>query len=318
MHGLALAAALAVLPMLGGCGIIGELLGSRHGYLFQGSDVLCYPGEAVELTFRLQHGEFLGDKPDRTVLLSLAGRQFGQAVTDREGYARFRCVAPDRPGDYRIIGALADAEQATKVGPAALLLAVRNRDQPIIVTDVDQTLEMDGFRKVLAGHPRPMPDAVRVLHRLHREAGYTIVYLTLRPDFLEVRTRAWLAEYDFPEGPVFYSDEDVLLKDRAAYKPRVLRTLICAFPNVRAGIGDKAADCQAYRSAGLPLSLLIVRPQESAKDRQAQAAQLAQIDGPLHAVTSWRQIEQVLFEQAAFPQSDMIDLLRHPPASQPD
>lgn len=107
----------------------------------------------------------------------------------------------------------------------------------------------------------PLPGAAAALHAL-KEAGYRIVYLTGRHDgpgdSMRSGTEAWLEEHGFPRP----GDGSTLLWmkprrgiDDRRFKEEALRALAKLGP-LRAGIGDRPTDMEAYLSQGM-LAFLI-------------------------------------------------------------
>ncbi len=107
----------------------------------------------------------------------------------------------------------------------------------------------------------PLPGAAQALRAL-QEAGYRIIYLTGRHDApgdsMRRGTELWLAEHDFPHP----GDGSTLLwmkprrgLDDRQFKEEALQEILKLGP-VRAGIGDRPSDIEAYLSRGIPAILV--------------------------------------------------------------
>ena len=139
-------------------------------------------------------------------------------------------------------------------------IAVVPRDAHVVVSDVDGTLtetEHAFGRQVfgLAGDPSPHPGAAALLGQL-AHAGYTVVYLTARPDVFSQVTRRWLAHNGFPPG-ILRTREGTRFglfgPDGVAYKTHVLESIarVIGHP-VDIGFGNTITDVRAYEAAAIP------------------------------------------------------------------
>lgn len=276
--------------LLSGCQVVESIFGGQRGYLLQGYDVLAQPGERVELLARLQKGLFLLDRPDNPIVFSLGRTEIARAKTDHEGYARITWAAPTSQGEHVVTVSAASPRLAARAGPADLLVSVHTPQTRFVVTDLDHTVVAGGFAAMLRNNATPMPDSVRVLDRLVREKDFTIIYLTARPNVFSRSTRGWLDHHKFPRGPILLSDG--ALTDPAQIKQHRLQRIRSSFPNLTAGIGDRATDAEAYAAAGIPLRVLI-----PSHDRPA--AKLAKELGPaatgVRFAVDWIEVERILF-----------------------
>jgi len=285
---------------LAGCGAQGMLLGTAGDYLLTASDVLATPGREVQLRARLQGGDLLRAQPGYVVRFYRNGRLFKAAETGENGVAEVSFTPPE-PGDYRFLVDVAPVGLPDDVPEEQrLLVACRRADRPMAVVDMDKTIVASGFHMVLIGQPAPMPGSAEVLRRLAET--HTIVYLTHRPDYFGPKSKAWLEANSYPPGPVLLSSVKGFLAGSGAFKSAMLARLKEHFGRIEIGIGDKASDATAYHENGLKSFLVYQLP---ASEDAAAIGQLAESLGrcpeQLQAVTSWRQIEQVLFEGASFP-----------------
>ncbi|MGQ9478189.1 MAG: HAD family hydrolase [Candidatus Bipolaricaulia bacterium] len=107
----------------------------------------------------------------------------------------------------------------------------------------------------------PLPGAAEALQAL-REAGYRIVYLTGRHDApgdsMRAGTEAWLEEHGFPhpgDGSTLLWMKPKRGLDDRDFKGEALKEILKLGP-VRAGIGDRESDIEAYLNYGIPAILV--------------------------------------------------------------
>lgn len=62
------------------------------------------------------------------------------------------------------------------------------------------------------------------LRRHWQDLGYLILYITGRPDMQKQRVVSWLAQHNFPQGMIFFSDG--LVHDPLRQKTIFLRNLV--------------------------------------------------------------------------------------------
>ncbi|MEI8256707.1 MAG: phosphatidylinositol transfer protein [Deltaproteobacteria bacterium] len=139
-------------------------------------------------------------------------------------------------------------------------IAVVAQGAQLAVSDVDGTLteSENSFGYSVAGlahTPTPHAGAAELFSRL-ADRGYTIVYLTARPDIFAQATRAWLATNGFPHGVVRTREGAHFAfggPDHAAYKIAALRDIarVVGHP-VDIGFGNTATDVRAYEAGGIP------------------------------------------------------------------
>ncbi|MEW6253070.1 MAG: phosphatase domain-containing protein, partial [Planctomycetota bacterium] len=125
--------------------------------------------------------------------------------------------------------------------------------RPVIAVDIDHTIA-DTQRRELIGSTAsdpstPIPLAAPTLRELGQR--FQILYLTSRPRFLLDKTRHWLRDHGFPEGPVFTAAGLFEMFGSRAYKQAKLAELRRAWPNLLIGIGDRASDAAAYQANGM-------------------------------------------------------------------
>lgn len=313
-----LAACLAAVPVLPGCGLLGELLkdyrsgdavGAEYGVLLYGRDVLTPPGREVALWARLRTPHAFRGIEKVTVAFSRDGQAIGQAVTDKDGIAVL-AWRPPGVGDYTIHAqptALPPDVDHEDVGAVKtsykILVCVRSPQQQFLVTDLDGTLVEDGRVAVLTQeNPRRMPHSVEALQRLAEIYG--IIYLTARPDELTRKTRHWLRANRYPPG-ILITCEHPRPNAECRFKTQRLADLRRDFPALCAGVGDQASDVEAYLSNDMTPYLLQPAPKDK-RDLRELARDLRQLKDPgrVQAVQDWLQVEEGILHMRRFSVED--------------
>ncbi len=143
---------------------------------------------------------------------------------------------------------------------ADVTIAVIAPDAQIAVSDVDGTLTENEPAFALnvlglARSPAPHEGAATLFAQLV-ERGYTMVYMTARPDVFAQATRTWLATNGFPPGVVRTREGARFAfggPDHAAYKTAALRGIarVIGHP-VDIGFGNTVTDVRAYEAGGIP------------------------------------------------------------------
>jgi len=280
------------------------LLGAEHGVLFYAFDTLAYPNEPIELAANLQSIRNMKGIAGVTVAFYDGKELIDTARTDAAGLATAQWTPP-KAGNYaftaRIVKAPDGAPKAMgDVTPAPLLVAARNKDEKFVVIDLDHTVVDSSFFRVLTLGAKRMADSVEVTNRI---AGlYSIVYLTHRPELLTRKSKSWLKNNGYPEGPLLVSELKQALGDSGKFKTAKLTDLRKAFANVKIGIGDKPSDAHAYVDNGLT-AYLIPHYKEKPKDMRKMAGEIRRLRGRrrLHVVDGWREIEAGIFRGRKFP-----------------
>jgi hypothetical protein len=277
------------LCLLAGCGTQQVLLGTEGDTLLTVHDVLCRPGEAVELRADLSGGDLLTGKVGRVVLYRRGGRLFAAAETNLDGTARVE-YTPETPGDTLVEVGVDEAGLAgPPPRPQVLRIAARHGEEPIAIVDLDKTVVASGFHTVLIGDPEPMAGSAEVLTALAED--HTIVYLTHRPSYFGPKSKSWLAENGYPPGPVLLSSVGGFLKGSGSYKTAVLADLRERFENIRVGIGDKISDAAAYHENGMEAFLIVqIDESQSLEDLRELHEGLEDLPHAVHVVTDWGQV----------------------------
>jgi phosphoglycolate phosphatase-like HAD superfamily hydrolase len=138
-----------------------------------------------------------------------------------------------------------DTLAALDAVPAAI-----RRERPVVAVDIDETLCETDYTNLLWGIGRdettPLPGARAALSELSRD--YDLLYVTARSKSLAGKTTSWLKRHGFPEGRLITSPTLGDFIFQSGFKRAALRQLRREYPNLVVGIGDKAADAEAYRA----------------------------------------------------------------------
>jgi hypothetical protein len=226
-----------LLITLGGCGVA----------RLRVEDVVTVRGERAVLTAYAERSvaAFLrGGERGVKVRFLVNGREVGATKTDADGKATVECRLP-REGAQRVEAVASLTGQKAKGSGQAF---VWRQDRPILIVDVDATIsETDYFELTLAPidrSSRPIKDASRTLKELSKD--FYIAYFTARPRSLMNKTRRWLADHDFPPGPVLGSSGSGDVIWQAAFKHKLIGDLRQRWPNLLIGVGDNGADTDAF------------------------------------------------------------------------
>ncbi len=304
------AAAVMSVLLLIGCGSQSFFLDSQGDTLFQAFDTVAAPGAEVDLIAKIQAGDYLGGVQGRSVQFVRNGAVVGQAVTDSTGIARVKWTAPTQIGQHELSAQLQPSgDDPTAYDAEPLLVSVLTADQKILLSDIDDTISHSPARDILFGTPDAFDDAADVLKRA-RSAGYSLVYLTHRPDYYTRKSRMWLADKGFPRAPILTSDVEGFVSGSGTFKTKRLGQLMQTHTNVQVAVGDKISDCQAYTANGVPTAIRIMTMASTPSELRAQATELEGLDPSVHVVTSWKQVEKIIFEGASYPRTNMQAMLR--------
>lgn len=209
-------------------------------------DTVSLDGRAVPLVAYVEREHLLGLRSD----LEHIRVSFRAGETDLD---------TDRTGEYgraAIDAELSDSPmsfQATAMVDGRVLersgrIYHWRRGRVILVVDVDHTISETNYRKLVLKEEikvsPPIKDSRDALRELADD--YYILYLTARPRFLLDKTRGWLKEYSFPEGPVVAAPglRDAIRAE--SYKRQTLKHLRQRWPDILIGIGNRPHDLEAY------------------------------------------------------------------------
>ena len=254
---------------MAGCGAESILIGTNEGFVLIAMDGLALPGEEIPLQARLEGGDMLQPQSGFVVRFYREGKLFKATETDDDGLASVS-FTPEEPGDYMFTVDV--APYGMKESPPdvqEILITCCRSDDPVVVVDMDKTLVASGFHTVLIGDPAPAAYSQEVMQRL--AGSHAIVYLTHRPDYFGVKSKKWLADNKYPEGPVLLSSLSGFLKGSGAYKSEKLRQMREKFKRIETGIGDKISDVMAYHENQI-FSFLILLDLDTLADPQASPA----------------------------------------------
>ncbi|HUW83161.1 MAG TPA: hypothetical protein VMZ31_10230 [Phycisphaerae bacterium] len=252
-----------VIAVFGGCGPA----------VLSVSDAIVSPGEPVRLTAFVYRDTIRGvgrDIEGVQVRFRVDGSPARSARTDDDGWTSVQWALPSGGASRFEATALVDG-RTTQAGGA---IYTWDKERIILAVDVDGTLAQTDYDDLILGRrdagSQPLPDAQQTLDQL--SADFHILYLTARPQYYVEKTRRWLKDCGFPTGPVFTAPRlrDTIRHTR--FKRRMLATLRKDWPNLLIGIGNKAADAEAYGASGM-LSLIVRRVPD--KDLGPHAIMLA-------------------------------------------
>jgi hypothetical protein len=297
--------------------VAGSIIGQgRSGCIFFGYDVLAPPNTRVELLVRIRaYRRDINPAGLRIAFRRLEdGQLIGSARTDRDGYASVD-YTPAGTGDVpvlaRVVGVDDPSRQELLHLPNALLLvAVRKRDEPFVVIDLDHTLVDSSFmRVVLWDGGRPMVGSQPVMQRIAER--FSVIYLTHRPRDLTRRSRRWLIENGYPPGVLLLSRARQAIGDAAEYKTQALRDVRKNFRNLQYGVGDKVSDVEAYLANDMRACWIPHYDHDDAEDIQQMARQVYawRDTRGLWVCENWRQIESAIFDGRAPRPMDFVKML---------
>ncbi len=249
---------------------------ARH----RGQDVLVVPGQPQWLIAKFAYGQMDKDLKDEQVDIYvqrqppcgewtlLATRktttdgQKGtiQGIKDDGGRIFFEIPAELRLPEGRYPVRMRVRGDQTEAAFDLVVVAPGTR---LAVFDIDGTLtthDKEVTREYLADlvdqdYDPAMYAGAKAVVQVWDKAGYTIVYLTGRPDFLREPTEGWLMEQGFPRGVIHLTDTlDQFLPTSdgvATYKADYLRSLQAQGLIVAAAYGNAPTDIEAYGRVGI-------------------------------------------------------------------
>ena len=221
------------------------------------ADVFAHPGTTPYVGAKLTYGAISKDLEDEDVLAFLdtcsGWRSLGRGKTDDDGRVRVR-LPPLPTGIYEVRFQVAGDQSTTSafayVLPASTHIAVSDIDATLTTSDLELVQEMLDSSNV----PDAYPDAARLI-RAHADLGHIVMYMTGRPYWQSVPTRAWLTGGGFPIGAVRLSDSNATVLPTEGsvgeFKRAKLHELVDAGYILDVGYGNATTDISAYLDAGL-------------------------------------------------------------------
>lgn len=202
-----------------------------------------------------------------------AWQKIGSARTDSEGL-----FALDLTGSNRLPIGMRDlyvSVAGDRTG-AKFLALVAPAETRLMVSDVDGTLTANENAfvqgQVAGGAVAIQPDAPQA-YTAATAKGIVLVYLTARGSQYTGATRGWLADNNFPRGPLRLAPTFVTLPGDATvtYKTEALLALADNFA-LAAGVGNRASDIAAYASAGVAANRIFIKLPEYTDEVSADLA----------------------------------------------
>jgi phosphatidate phosphatase APP1 len=252
--------------------------------ILAGEDVVSVPKKTVRVTTKLvRRSIFLKDiehQPIEFQLISTPQKvnlpKTQHKITDGEGEAATELYLAEE-GLYEVLIKYPGNHKYQPGEDTMTILAVPSA-KPVIVFDLDNTVTKGNWFK---SKPEPIPydqDTVRVVGALSKK--YAVMYLTARPKHLHRRTRVWLKENGFPDGPILLWYPETLRElSPTRYKRDELLALRRAGINLSVGISNTEGDIKAYRKAGMEPIII--------GKKKAKGARVVQ---------NWAEIEKLLLK----------------------
>lgn len=219
-------------------------------------DAVVLPGKKTRLAAYVERDAVLGMRNDLVkvpVRFCIDDQEVGNDKTDDDGRASIKSRVSPQATSYE-----AAAQHGRQEFRATGRVFAWDPQRVVIAVDLDQTIERTEYKALLldskADDSDPLKRSVAALRGLGPD--FHIVYLTGRPRFLLEKTRAWLRERGFPEGPVVTAKGVREMFSPGSFKERKLEGLRGDWPHLLIGIGDKASDANAYGANDM-LSLIV-------------------------------------------------------------
>lgn len=278
---------------------------ARH----RGQDVLVVAGQAQRLAGKFAYGQVDKDLKDEAVEIYIQKGApcgdwslLGQAWTSRAGDQGTVDGVVDDGG--RVFFEIPE-ERRLPAGRYPIRLRVRGDgtvaafdlvvvppSTKVVVFDIDGTLttrDKEITKDYLAEmvsvdyDPAMYVGAVEVV-KAWAGKGYTVVYLTGRPDFLRSLSQKWLEKKGFPPGVLHLADtmRQVLPTSSgiAKYKTDYLQSLQARGLPIAAAYGNAATDIEAFASAGIEKSrTYIIGPHAGKEGTVAVAGYVEHLKG---------------------------------------
>lgn len=233
-------------------------MSARHS----AADIFAHPNTTPYVGAKLAYGTVSKDLEDEDVLAYLdtcnGWRALGRGKTDEDG--RARVMLPALPaGVYEVRFQVAGDQSMTSA-----FAYILPEGTHVVVADIDGTLtksDLELTHQIFDGSyvPEAYPDADRLM-RAHADLGHVIVYMTGRPYWESIPTRAWLDGRNFPRGLVRLADSNEAIFPTESsvgdFKRAKLRAIADAGYIVDAAYGNATTDISAYLDTGLAPSIV--------------------------------------------------------------
>lgn len=248
-------------------------------------DVVATPGAAATIRGKLSYGPVSKDLEDERVRVFLddcsGWTRLGDFRTDGDGRIAVPVPPALGPGVYdvrlQVLGDGSTAPGRVWLLPAGTRIAVSDIDGTLTTADEEfvRDVSTDLFHPISSGSyvPKAYPAAAALTNALAAR-GYVVVFLTGRPYWLTGKTRAWLADGGFAQGPLHVTDTNGEAIPNAggvgAFKLGYLRSLAAAGFELEEAYGNAPTDVSAYGGAGIPpASTWIIGPNGGAGGTKA-------------------------------------------------
>jgi hypothetical protein len=246
---------------------IGLLISGCGGpYSLTADDVVSPANEDLTLTGKLEkRGVFVLNEAiaNQDVKFYVNDEFIGAPSTNDKGYAEI--VRPGTQSDTATIR-VEYGDENNLLAETTAKLFIWQQDQPILVTDIDDTLcqTQEGLLIGISydDYSEPLPGAPEGMRELAK--SFKIVYLTARPREVLAKTKRWLQNNGFPDGPVFTWDIDSDPWSQLEYKELKLDRLKEKFSKITIGLGNTDNDLIAYRDHDL--FSIIIAPKSQAQN----------------------------------------------------
>jgi hypothetical protein len=209
-----------------------------------------------------KRGWTLSGVSDVEIQFHVDGSVVANATTDDRGFAKVVANVAE-PAEQFEATATISGESFRSSGR----LFAWDSQRVIVACDIDSTISETSLNALFFDDldltSQPIAGSVEVLQQLRRD--FQILYLTARPRFTLEKTRRWLREHGYPDGPVITSLTVGDALAQTGYKTRTLGSLRKHYGNLLIGIGNTEIDAQGYGAHGM-LTLLVQPKQESGHD----------------------------------------------------
>lgn len=229
---------------------------ARKAALISGYDILALPGENIEITVKAEKAKvfpFRSDIKNQSIQYYLKDNYIGKGVTNRDGLSKLKFHF--NQAGLHLIKSILGPKSKYKAAPTDNRVLIAEKNQPILITDIDHTIaDITGleFLRTADELIPELPKAAKTLNKLRSE--FLVVYLTARDDVFIKRSKYWLDFMNFPKGPSFFWDFGFfngVPRNHGEFKEAQIRKLKTKHKKILIGVGDKPHDIVAYRNNGL-------------------------------------------------------------------